>query len=258
MPELPDLTVFSENLTKIFKGQKLENVTVFNPKKCDETETFEEKLAGKVLTEVKTLGKEMFFHFGEHGYFGTHLMLKGGTVVTDNLEEVKYKTAAFGFDNGKFLVIYDPQRWAKVLLNMPIDNVPDALLDEIPFEKFKKILKSFGYKPVKAFLIDQSVMKGIGNAYTDEILYACKINPESACNKLPEEVIQLLHQQIPTVLQWGVDEIKKITPDAVSGEGRAFMKVHRKDLSTTATGFTILQKEVASKTTYYTDEQILY
>ncbi|MDJ1466237.1 DNA-formamidopyrimidine glycosylase family protein [Xanthocytophaga flava] len=258
MPELPDLTVFSENLTKVFKGKTLTSVRIFHGKRCDTSQVFEEKVLNKTLSEVKTIGKEMFFHFGEDVHFGVHLMLKGGTAISEELESISYKIAAFGFNDGKFVVITDPQRWAKVIVNLAKDSTPDALLGSLTLDDFKSALRRFHGKPVKAFLIDQAVMKGIGNAYADEILYDVKVDPASLCNKLPDEIIVSLHKQIPVTLQWGVNEIRKLTPDAVSGEGRAFMKVHRKDLDKTTTGFVIQQKDVAGKTSYFTAEQVYY
>lgn len=258
MPELPDLTVFAENLNTRFCGSKLNAVEIFNPKKCDSAATFMRGLRGQALREVKTIGKELFFYFENESYFSVHFMLKGGMMMVENHTNVKHKTAAFYFENQPILLFVDSMHWTKVLFEPLTDNIPDALKADISLEYLQKSLLRKRGIPIKGFLIDQKILKGIGNAYADEILYECKISPESFCEKLPADAILKLKEKIPATLQWGVNEIKKIQPNTISGEERSFLKVHNKEKAKTETGFPILVKEIAGKITYFTEEQVLY
>jgi formamidopyrimidine-DNA glycosylase len=185
-------------------------------------------------------------------------MLKGGMEIVENHANVKHKTAAFHFSDQPILLFVDSMRWTKVLFEPLTDNIPDALKTNISLEYLQKSLLRKRGIPIKGFLIDQKILKGIGNAYADEILYECKISPESFCEKLPPDAIVKLKEKIPETLQWGVNEIRKILPNTINGEERSFLKVHNKEKSKTASGFPILVKEIAGKTTYFTEEQILY
>ena len=106
--------------------------------------------------------------------------------------------------------------------------------------------------------IDQSIVRGIGNAYADEILWQAKISPKSAVGKIPDYVIEELLASIKSVLTEAVEEIKKISPKIISGEVRDFLRIHHPDRSESPTGHRIIKQQVASKTTYFTAEQVLY
>jgi len=112
--------------------------------------------------------------------------------------------------------------------------------------------------PVKTVLMDQKVLRGIGNAYADEILWYAKISPFSASNKIPADKVEVLAKSIKSVLEDAEKEILKANPDIISGEVRDFLIVHQPRKKTTPQGKTILQKEVSSRKTYYTDEQELF
>lgn len=111
---------------------------------------------------------------------------------------------------------------------------------------------------IKAFLINQKVVKGIGNAYVDEILWHARVSPHSKVGKIPEEVMVGLYNAINIVLKEAIVSIKAIAPDIISGEERSFLQVHNKSKKQTETGFPIIVERIASKTTYFTEEQIFY
>jgi len=67
-----------------------------------------------------------------------------------------------------------------------------------------------------------------------------------------------LHSAIATVLRNAIASIKAISPDIITGEERSFLKVHTRSKKKTDTGFPIVVESIASKTTYYTEEQIVY
>jgi formamidopyrimidine-DNA glycosylase len=123
------------------------------------------------------------------------------------------------------------------------------------------LIKTARKKPnmnIKAFLIDQKIVKGIGNAYADEILWEARIYPKSVTGNIPQEALAALHSAVITVQRNAIDSIKTISPDIISGEERSFLNVHTKLKKQTETGYPIKIETIASKTTYFTDEQILY
>ncbi len=79
---------------------------------------------------------------------------------------------------------------------------------------------------IKTILLDQHIIRGIGNAYADEILWEAGISPFSVANKIPADKIKDLAAAIKKVLKDGEHQIKKEKPDIISGEVRDFLKIH--------------------------------
>jgi formamidopyrimidine-DNA glycosylase len=162
------------------------------------------------------------------------------------------------FDDNEAFVTADFQGLCKVTLNPKIPKVPDALADTFTLDYFLGAVKRNAYKNVKAVLIDQNFVRGIGNAYVDEILWKADISPESVMGKIPEEKLKDLFEAILSILNEAIQMIQKIAPDIISGEERSFLKVHNPRKKTTDEGDKIIKKTVATKTTYFTDKQKLY
>jgi formamidopyrimidine-DNA glycosylase len=163
-----------------------------------------------------------------------------------------------GAEQALTLVIADFQGLCRVTLNAKVPAVPDALSDAFTFEYFCGILKRNAGNNIKAVLIDQRLVRGIGNAYVDEILWKAGISPESVAGKIPEEKAEDLHEAIPFILKDAIQNIQKISPDIINGEERSFLKVHNRNKKFTDEGDKIIVKTVAAKTTYFTDKQKLY
>ena len=103
--------------------------------------------------------------------------------------------------------------------------------------------------------MDQHIIRGIGNAYADEILWAARISPLSASSKIPADKIKKLLSSIKSVLKNAEKQILKAEPDKISGELRDFLKVHNSKKKKSPTGGEILIITLNSRKTYYTDEQ---
>jgi len=256
MPELPDLQVFSRNLTKLFKGKKLEKINVLIAQKLNVPEKeLQTTLEGQILDKVVRTGKELHFIFGSGQTLAIHLMLHGQLHVFDKKNDQKFTILELLFDDGKGLVLTDFQKAATPTLNPEEKNVIDALDVDLKYLKEKLTGKR---SPVKTILMDQAVMRGIGNAYADEILYDARISPFSIAGKLPDENLKQLAHSIKHVLEDAEKQILKTHPDIISGEFRDFFKVHLPKKKETRTGKTIQQKPIASRKTYYTDEQEMF
>jgi len=186
-------------------------------------------------------------------------MLKGYFQVSeDDPTAVKFARIALEFDESAWLIVADPQGWATTELDPDDAEVPDALSKELTFSIFDIAISNYGRKPIKSLLLDQGVLRGIGNAYADEILFAAKVAPASTCSAIPADARRTIYQSIRRVLEESTLELKKRHPDIVGGEFREFLKVHRKDLEVTHEGETIKKEKIASKSSYFTDSQTLY
>ena len=256
MPELPDLQVFSRNLTKALKGKKLEKIEVKIAQKLNVTEIeLSDALVGETLINVTRVGKELHLEFENKHVLGLHLMLHGQLFIFNKTNGQKFTIIELLFDDGTGLTLTDFQKAATPTLNPADNDTPDAL----DFEENYLASKLGATKtPVKTVLMDQKVLRGIGNAYADEILYDAKLSPFSPSNKIPVDKIKQLTKSIKTVLEDAEKHILKAHPDIISGEYREFLQVHLPKKKETPKGETIHQKPVGSRKTYYTDSQELF
>jgi len=257
MPELADLEAFSKTLNKELKGEKLQKVKVYQKEKIHNSENeLNDALSGKTLKAVDRRGKQLYFDFGKDAVFSMHLMLNG-KLEFQKEEPPKYPIVSFEFEKEKTLFLSDYQKIANITLNPePLEGL-DALSDDLTgkwfFERIKKSRAS-----IKAVLMDQKIVGGIGNAYADEILWEAKIHPESITNKIPEKEIEKLVKAIKDVFGNAIKYILKARPDIISGEVRDFMVVHNSKKKTSPGGKEIHNSKIGGRITYYTDEQIIY
>ena len=242
MPELPDLQVFRSNLQKRFAGKTLQSFTIYNPKKLNTSEEkCKQTLEGQWLKNVKRHGKELYFEFSNKEVLGIHLMLKGQFVELPN-DDVSDLILELQFEGGKGLAITDSMALARVNLNPKSPSAPDALDYQFNVKYLQDKLKVNAGVPIKSFLIDQKIVRGIGNAYVDEILWEARISPFSHSELIPDNALRELHRQIKNVLKDGEEKIKIINPD----------KTH------SPTGAEILVQKLNKRKTYYTKEQVDY
>jgi formamidopyrimidine-DNA glycosylase len=258
MPELPDLEVFSRNLSKKLAGKTLTKITVRNAKKLKApARELEKTLEQQSLRRVYREGKELYFEFKKGDILSLHLMLKGRLYFFEGDNPHKYTIVELLFDDDTGLALTDFQGAAVPTLNPAPPEAPDALSKEadVPF-LYDALSKS--RSAVKSFLLDQHIIRGIGNAYADEILWEAGISPFSNCNKIPAAKVKALHKAIGEVLEDAQKKIGEADPDIISGEIRDFMKIHNAHKKESPTGAEIKQKPVGGRKTYYTDEQELY
>jgi formamidopyrimidine-DNA glycosylase len=257
MPELPDLQAFSSNLQKKIGGKTIKAVVVHSTKLNVSAEELNKLLKGQKLNHVVRVGKELHFEFQDGNILGLHLMLHGEMALVAANDPVKYSVIELVFTDDKKLVLSDLQKQATPTLNPEPNATPDALSPEGGLDYLKSVL---GKKKaiVKNILLDQHVIRGIGNAYADEILWAAKVSPFSIANQIPEDAVKELSHAITKVLQDAEKQILKAQPDIISGEVRDFLKIHQPKLSESPTGGKILVKKMGARKTYYTEEQILY
>lgn len=258
MPELPDIEVFSRNLKKMYGGKKLTKIKVVNNKKIEDTQKELSKvLEGQKLTDVYRSGKEMRFLFSNKQILGLHLMLTGDLIpFEEKNERIKSTKIEFYFEGGKNLALTDRFKNAFIKLK-PVDKKGiDALDAKLNYSYLKKALDR--KKNIKDILLDQNVIRGIGNAYSDEILWQTKISPFSKADAIPDEKIKELAKNIKKVLKNATNKIYKNHPGLIHGEVRDFLDIHTRKKDKSPTGAKIKIADRGMLKTYYTDEQKLY
>jgi formamidopyrimidine-DNA glycosylase len=257
MPELPDLQAFSYNLDKQLAGKTLKQLNVINAKKLNVThKELQDKLEGQKLDKIYREGKELYFKFSKGDILALHLMLHGKLFLFDKKHENKYGIIELHFEDGTGLVLTDFQGIANPTLNPDEKDAPDALAKEGGIDYLTTKLQKTKTN-IKTVLLDQKIIRGIGNAYADEILWHAGISPFSISNKIPENKVKELVDSIHKVLKDAEKNILKASPDIISGEIRDFMHIHNSKKTHSPNGGAIIIKE-GSRKTYYTGEQELF
>jgi formamidopyrimidine-DNA glycosylase len=256
MPELPDLQVFSKNLNKRLKGKKVRQFSLLYKGKTGATEKeFKNKIEGEKIKNIYREGKQLFFVFGNGTVLGMHLMLHGDLHM-EKEHNLKNVILELKFEDDTSLVLTDWQKAATPSLDPQKSDSPDALSPELNLGYLEDRLQ--GRAAIKNVLLDQKVIRGIGNAYADEILWEAGISPFSKANAIPKAKIKVLLKSIREVLKKAEKQILKKHPDIIRGEVRDFLKIHNAKQTHSPAGAKILTKVNGGRKTYYTAEQQLY
>ena len=254
MPEIPDIAVFSKNLDAVFAGKKLLKIKVVNGKKLPDTaRILSKKLEGIRLKRIYRSGKELRFEFANGTLLGLHLMLTGDMFIFEKINDHHSTIVELYFEGGKNLSLTDRMKNAHIKLD-PVDKQGvDAL--ELDFDLLKNILNR--KTTIKNILLDQDLIRGIGNGYSDEILWETRISPYSIGSAIPDVKIKELVKAIPKILNEATHKIDKAYPGKINDEVKEFLKIHRRT-GDSPTGRPIQIDTKGSRKTYYTDEQVLY
>jgi formamidopyrimidine-DNA glycosylase len=258
MPELPEVETTVSFLKKKVLGRAFLDVWTDAPaliKSPASFNKFKKELKGKKIKGILRAGKNIIFELSGnkslliHQKLTGHLLygqwkkekgkwfpLVGGAIAEDPMN--RFLHLIFWLDNGRQIALSDVRKFAKVelkenpILKKELSKIgPDAL--EVSFEEFKKILKKKKGK-IKQVLMDQEVIAGIGNIYSDEILFLSKIHPARIVPKLSEEELKAIYRNMRKVLQkavelQGTSVVDYRTPLGEKGQYEKLLKVYRKE-----------------------------
>lgn len=256
MAELPDLTVFAQILARKFKGDILETLEISVGKKLNvSAKELKIALEGRELLDVKRSGKTLQLIFSGSQVLGVHLMLRGELTSIDQDDPPRFQILGFHFKGGDGFALTDLQKQATPTLNPEPIEVPDAL--EMQEGYFVDLLAK-KRTSIKTLLMDQHLVRGIGNSYSDEILYHASISPFSIARSIPEKAARKLFKSIRSVLSEAISRIAEENGDELRGELRDFMLVHGVGIKQTAKGEEILSEKIGGRKTYYTTAQKLF
>ena len=222
MPELPDVEVFriyldSHGLYKTIEdveirtGQVLENV---------EPEELKATLKGKKFSSSHRHGKHLFVSLSEDGWLVFHFGMTGFFKYLKPCEEqpAGHPRILFHYED-KSCLAYDCQRKLGNVTTIESraeyisrkDLGPDAL-SEVDGDMFREIFSN-SRAMVKSTLMKQDKLAGIGNIYSDEILFQAGIYPRVKASSLSEEALTLLYDNMKEVLKEAIDS--RVDPDAL-------------------------------------------
>ena len=204
MPELPDIELYVIRLAERIVGQRLDKIRFYNPFVLRSVGVPLFDLQGKSVTAVSRLGKRIIIELEDGRFIVIHLMIAGRFQWTSPAPPLrksmgKVLIASIIFENGQLdLTEMSTKKRASIhLLNSRIDleehrrdglNVFTATAAE-----FQVRLQSEN-RTLKRMLTNPNAFDGIGNAYSDEILFAAKLSPVRLTKALNPEEISRLHQ----------------------------------------------------------------
>lgn len=248
MPELPEVETTVRQLSPKVVGRKIKDIWTDAPKmiKGKAKEVLNKKIKkifrrGKnILIELE--GDRMILIHQKltgHLLFGKWKKEKGEWVPEEKgpLEEKinRFLHLIFFLDNGKMVALSDLRKFAKVVFGRKEEILnskdikslgPEAL--EISFEDFKKRIKS-SKKEIKKVLMDQTKIAGIGNIYSDEILFSAKVHPKKKASDLSEKELKKIYLSMKKILKKAIELQGESISDyrTPSGEKGKFDKVRK-------------------------------
>ena len=251
MPELPDITVYLEALEKRILGQRLERVRIVSPFLLRTVTPPLESAFGKKVAELRRLGKRICIGMDEDIWLVLHLMIAGRLHWKDRPLQKAGATsaakgegkvsrngnfAAFDFANGSLLWSEAGSQKRASLHTAAgeaglLDLDPGGLeVLETDAGAFARVLLSENHT-LKRALTDPTLFSGIGNAYSDEILWEARLSPMALTQKLSAAEIQRLYEATRKTLTWWVERLREETGDNFPEGVTAFrpeMAVHGK------------------------------
>jgi len=228
MPELPEVEIVKQSLSKKIKSGIIKKVLVRNRNlRFKIPPNFEKNLKNKVVIKINRLSKYIILELSDQMYLIMHLGMSGTIHLINKDSKNSFTNTSFYSTRklpkkhnhieilfSKFKIIYnDPRRFGffKIINGKKKLNFFFSKLGPEPFSKFfnySYLLKSFKNKKknIKNFLIDQKFVSGIGNIYASEILYYSGIDPFKEANKIAKHECKKIINFSKIVLK---DSIKK-------------------------------------------------
>jgi len=209
MPELPDVEVFRRFAENHALKQPIKKVDIEEPKVADSSkDTIQETLGGHQLIKAEGAGKYLILPTETENTLVMHFGMTGWLDYGRD-QKPQYTKATFSFDNGYSMYFVNPRKLGKLYITdnihafiQQMDIGPDALaVREDDFLRMMKQKKGM----LKSALMDQSFLAGIGNIYSDEILFQAGFHPKTRTTDLNEAHLVILFIRMKEVLQAAIE-----------------------------------------------------
>lgn len=236
MPELPDIDAYCVALERTLLGCTLHRVRLGSPFLCRTVSPSPSESVGKSLTSVRRVGKRVVLEFGEGVFWVVHLMIAGRFRWQPPRAKLPKKLGllALDFDQGT-LILTEAGSKRRASLHIVQGEAELAALDPGGIEPlscteaaFIAALRAHNHT-VKRALTDPKILSGIGNAYSDEILFDARLSPFRPTGKMTDDELAGLHRSVVSVLTQWRDRFVAETADGFPTQVTAFrpeMTVH--------------------------------
>ncbi len=283
MPELPEVETIRRDLAKKIVGGKIISVEI-RDKKLGEAKSFSRVLVGQKIAAAQRVGKLLILKISEEIFLLIHLKMTGQLVYEDQEELLagghpfadgdliteiggtlpnKYTRFILNFADGRKLFFNDTRRfgYVKIVDKKQLAEIKtrfgiEPLQDNFTLASLTKILA--GKKiSIKAALMDQQNIAGIGNIYASEILYDARIKPTRPAGGLTDAEIKKIFQASKTVLKNAIKHRGTTFSDYVDTSGQKgnfskLLKVYeREEEQCPVCGGKIKNIKIAGRSTYF-------
>jgi len=281
MPELPEVETVRIGLSQLLPGKTIISVWHDNAKSFPNAEAdVEQFLIGAKVLEVKRRAKVLLIELDSKYTLVTHLKMTGQMVFRGPNDRFgaghpndsllgdlpdKSTRVIFDFDDDSKFFFNDFRKfgWVRLIPTAEVPMIdffrkvgPEPLSADFTPEVFRQRIKKRARTNIKAAILDQTTLAGVGNIYADESLWMARIHPLSLVGNLSAQKLNRLHEAIREVLQLSIDKGGSSDKNYVDAEGRrgsylAFANVFRREgKPCTRCGTTILKTRVAGRGTH--------
>jgi formamidopyrimidine-DNA glycosylase len=215
MPELPEVETIRRQLAPALEGRRLESVRVLDPRWCEPAppEAIEDALRGREIELVGRRGKYLILSLEDDVHLVMHLRMTGNLLLTEDSEDPPHLRVDMGLDNGQRLLFVDVRRFGTGDVLLGSDALADYFDSRLGVEPLSpdftaealRALARGRKQPVKAFLLNQERIAGVGNIYADEALFRARIHPLRKVGTLRRPQIEALRAAVVESLELGID-----------------------------------------------------
>ncbi|MFW5892922.1 MAG: DNA-formamidopyrimidine glycosylase [Bacillota bacterium] len=266
MPELPEVESVRRSLHPLIEGHSIKAVDIHHATmvKDIDANAFQKTIRNRTFKNILRRGKHLIFDL-DGVYMLIHLRMEGRFLIKAASEtKKKHEHVRFTLDDGRALIYHDVRKFGTMRLRTPDtlhSTPPLSTLGPEPFdEAFNEavIHPKLGTKrPIKAALLDQTTMSGIGNIYADEILFCAGLHPGVAAYKVKRPTLKRIIQCSKSIIRQAVDAggtTIRTYQNALGIDGRfqLNLKVHTLEgMPCTVCGQAIRKTKVATRGTYF-------
>lgn len=223
MPELPEVQKTVNGLKKVLPGLKIEGVwtdlAVRKPalrhfdstlKNINFYRRFCKEVIGQKITKVERRAKNILIFLPTGKIILIHMKMTGNLLYGHYTRGDKFIHAVFDLSNNKQLALRDVRKFGKITL---LDQIglkklafgPEPLDKNFQFSDFESQLMKKSKGRIKTVLMDQSIIAGVGNIYSDEILWRAGVHPEAMVANIPDVKLKLIFRALKETLRKGID-----------------------------------------------------
>lgn len=280
MPELPEVETVRRGLHELIIGRKVKSAKHDTPKSFpNSTADVREFLIGAKITDVRRRAKVLLIDLSTNYTLVIHLKMTGQLVFrgetvfgaghpNDSLiGELPDRSTrvTLEFADGSHLYFNDQRKfgWMKLMPTLEVPNIdfmkkvgPEPLEADFTAEEFVTRFKRRAKTSIKAALLDQTVIAGVGNIYADESLWGAKIHPKRLVNTITTEEFQKLYNELRAVMNLAIEKGGSTDKNYVNAEGKRgsymdFARVFRREgKPCPRCGMTIIKFKAAGRGTH--------
>lgn len=242
MPELPEVETIKNVLRPIVVGNKIKNIEILRPSTIlGDVEIFKNSLVDECFLDVTRIGKYLIFHLTNDKIFISHLRMEGKYYeAEEKAPNSKHARVIFHLDNNKKLIYDDSRCFGIMKLSSEANLLKEKEISILGPEPFHLKSGEYLYKksrniniPIKSFLLDQTIMTGLGNIYVDETLFNSKIHPLTPAKLITKKQYDVILESSKLILQNAIDDggstIKTYHPSKdIDGKFQTKLKVYGK------------------------------